>query len=679
MARRPSLPPLAPMLATAGGPPPAGRDWVLEPKYDGVRALALADARGAALVSRNGNDKTAQFPDVAAALARVAARAGRMLVLDGEIVALEVGQPARFQQLQGRIHGRHRGGAPAAGFVAFDLLHDGDESLLALPWTERRARLEKLLARPPAGVLLAETLRGSLETATARARRSGWEGLIAKRADAPYDPGRRSPAWRKIKVEHQQEFVVGGWTAPRNSRQHIGSLLVGYYDGGRFVYAGHVGTGFDVATLEAVHARLVKLERATPPFERAPKVNMPARWTEPALVVEVRFNEWTADGKLRQPVFLGMRDDKRARDVVREPGPSGAMPAAPAVAEPAAEAPAPRTGLVRQRRRTAAATLVRPVASHGDLVAALDEIEDGGGSGTLHVGDVPLAVSNLGKVFFPVTGTTKGDLLRYYARIAPHLLPAIADRPLVLKRFPNGVRGSAFYQQRAQGAIPPGVRVEPVEGSDGAEPRFIGGDLPTLLHLVQLGAISVDPWHARVGSLDCADYSIIDLDPGPKAPFRRVVEVAHAAIEELDRLGLRWVIKTSGASGLHLFVPLAPGTPDEAARLLAELVATRVADRHPKIATIVRAVARRPLGTVYVDFLQNIRGKTVASVYAVRARPTPTVSTPLLVDELVPDLDPREFTVDTVLARMHETGDLWARAMRRPNSLEALGALPHAR
>jgi bifunctional non-homologous end joining protein LigD len=666
------------MLATSGGPPPAGREWVLEPKYDGIRALSLADPRGAVLVSRNGNDKTAQFPDVAAALARVAARAGRLLVLDGEIVALTDGNPGRFQQLQGRIHGEHRNGAPAAGFVAFDLLHDGDDSLLSLPWSERRARLEQLLARPPAGVLLAETLRGSLASATERARRSGWEGLIAKRADSAYDPGRRSPAWRKIKVEHQQEFVVGGWTAPRNTRQHLGSLLVGYYEGDRFIYAGHVGTGFDVATLGDVHARLVRLERKTPPFETAPRVNTPARWTEPRMVVEVRFNEWTDEGKLRQPVFLGVRDDKRARDVVREPGPSGLPRSVTAIRERAGSAAAPAAGLVRQRRRTAAATLVRPVAPRKNLVAALDEIEDAGGSGTLTLGDSSLAVSNLGKVFFPVTGTTKGDLMRYYARIAPHLLPAIADRPLVLKRFPNGVRGSAFYQQRAQGAIPAGVRVEPVEGSEGAEPRFVGGDLPTLLHLVQLGAVSVDPWHARVGSLDCADYSIIDLDPGPKAPFRRVVEVAHAAIEELDRLGLRWVIKTSGARGLHLFVPLAAGTPDEAARLLAELVATRVAERHPKIATVVRAVARRPVGTVYVDYLQNIRGKTVASVYAVRARPTPTVSTPLMPEELTPDLDPREFTVDTVLARMHETGDLWARAMRRPNSLDGLGALPHA-
>jgi bifunctional non-homologous end joining protein LigD len=303
----------------------------------------------------------------------------------------------------------------------------------------------------------------------------------------------------------------------------------------------------------------------------------------------------------------------------------------------------------------------------------LEDIERDGGQGVLDLPDGELDVSNLDKVFFPQTKHTKGDVMRFYARVAPYLLPAIADRALVMKRFPNGVRGKAFYQQKAPADPPPGVRVEPVsdEGLT-TQKRLIGGDLATLLYIVQLGAISVDPWHSRVRTVKYADYSIIDLDPGPRAPFRRVIEVAHAVKQVLDQLGLRAVPKTSGASGVHIVLPLAPGVPNDGARMIAEVVATTVAERHPKIATVERWVKARPSGAVYVDFLQNIRGKTVAGVYSVRAQPRPTVSTPLTWDEVTDDLDPAAFTIDTVLPRIRDVGDLWAKGMKTPNSLEGV-------
>jgi bifunctional non-homologous end joining protein LigD len=284
-----------------------------------------------------------------------------------------------------------------------------------------------------------------------------------------------------------------------------------------------------------------------------------------------------------------------------------------------------------------------------------------------------LEVSNLDKVFFPKTKTTKGDVMRFYARVAPYLLPAIADRPLVMKRFPNGVRGKAFYQQRAPSDRPASVRVEPVS-DDGltTQDRIIGGDFATLLYVIQLGAISIDPWHSRVQSVKHADYSIIDLDPGPRAQFRRVIEVAHVVKEVLDELGLHAVPKTSGASGIHIVLPLAPGVPNDGARIVAEVVARRVAERRPKIATVERWVKARPSGTVYVDFLQNIRGKTVAGVYSVRAQPQPSVSTPLQWSELTDDLDPTTFTIDSVLPRLRAKGDLWAKGMKTPNSLDGI-------
>jgi bifunctional non-homologous end joining protein LigD len=308
------------------------------------------------------------------------------------------------------------------------------------------------------------------------------------------------------------------------------------------------------------------------------------------------------------------------------------------------------------------------------LVAQLERIEAAGGDGRLELtGGGALDVTNLDKVFFPRPRRTKGDLLRYYARVAPVLLPAIADRPLVLRRFPNGITSPAFYQQKAPDRVPEGVRVESLTDADGeVERRFVGGDLSTLFYTVQLGAISVDPWHGRLGTLDEADYSIIDLDPGPRASFRHVVEVARWVREELDSLGLRAALKTSGATGLHIALPLSPGTPHEAARLVAELVATRVAQRHPRRATVVRAVRARPESAVYVDYLQNIPGKTVAGVYSARARPGATVSTPLEWDELNDDLDARAFTIDTVPERIARVGDVWALAMSRPNRLESL-------
>ena len=325
-----------------------------------------------------------------------------------------------------------------------------------------------------------------------------------------------------------------------------------------------------------------------------------------------------------------------------------------------------RRGAKRPRRtvaRTLSGSRIR------DLIGAIAAIEEDGGAGTLAlVGDARLDVSNLDKRFFPKRGYTKGDLMAYYASVSPFLLPAIADRPLVMKRFPNGIGAPSFYQQRAPDDPPAGVRVEPVadEGLK-TQQRLVGGDLTTLLYLVQLGVISIDPWHSRVQSVGFADYSIVDLDPGPRASFRRVVDVALWVGEELDRLGLHGVPKTSGASGIHIVLPLVAETPNETARLMAEIVATRVAERHPAATTVTRWVQSRPASAVYVDFLQNIRGKTVAGVYSARATPDATVSAPLRWSELTADLDPRAFTIETMGARLLEVGDLWREGMRRLN------------
>jgi len=681
---------LTPMLASIGSGLPAGGSWVFEPKYDGIRILAFAADNRARLVSRNGLDKTRQFPEVAEALLELSKRKKRRFVLDGEIVVMRGDTPARFQELQARMHVNdpaaiesHRLDTPAA-LVVFDILLDGKTSLVAEPWRVRRKHLAALLQPPGrSNALRLSDVDEDGKSMLGKARRNGWEGVIAKRADSLYESGRRSRSWIKLKIEKRQEFVVGGWTEPRNSREHIGALLLGYYnDNGELVYARHTGTVFSAASLRDMFARLHRIERRESPFATIPRTNEQAHWTRPNVVVEIKFNEWTTDGKLRQPVFVGVRDDKSPRDVVREPNSLAAAspPSTPSSdrvrARPQRRVAASARTSPRRARTSYAPARSQPTSREAaDIAAQLQTLETAGEDGQLELpregGE--LEVSNLGKVFFPSTRHTKGDVMRFYASIAPVLLPAIADRPLVMKRFPNGVRGKAFYQQRAPANPPESVRVEPVsdEGLT-TQPRLIGGDLATLLYVVQLGAISVDPWHSRVQSVQFADYSIVDLDPGPRAPFARVVEVAHEVKVVLDDLGLRAVPKTSGASGLHVVVPLPPGVPNGGARMIAELIATKVAERKPRLATIERWVNARPKGAVYVDFLQNIRGKTVAGVYSVRAQPQPTVSTPLLWDELTEDLSPLAFTIDTVLPRLREHGDLWAKAMRRPNSLEGI-------
>jgi bifunctional non-homologous end joining protein LigD len=311
------------MYATIAGEMPSGRDWIYEQKYDGMRVIVVASRRGVHLVTRNGREKRAQFPEIASAMRELARAAGRSLVLDGEIVALVRGRPAAFQALQGRLH-RTSGvsamvKASPAAIVLFDVLRDGRMNLMPRPLTERRARLEDIVATVDDPRVRISAASSSGRTMIGRARRGGWEGVIAKRSDSRYVPGARSREWLKLKLQHRSEFVVGGYTDPRLSRPYIGALLLGYFDGkGALHYAGHMGGGFDREGLRDMLRRLAPLERKTSPFAESVKTNEPAHWVAPRVVVEVKFAEWTADGKLRQPIFLGVRDDKNARDVRRE-------------------------------------------------------------------------------------------------------------------------------------------------------------------------------------------------------------------------------------------------------------------------------------------------------------------------------------------------------------------------
>jgi bifunctional non-homologous end joining protein LigD len=542
------------MLATLADPPLTGAGLLYEPKYDGIRALVHVPSAGnrdsVRIWSRLGNEKTAQFPSIVQALEQLRKGLPGPLLIDAEIVALdEKGRPAGFQRLQGRIHLKESRDveqidkAQPVALIAFDLLRDGDEDIRGLPLTERRARLEARIGRHSSDELrISEQAAGDGRALHERARREGWEGLIVKEARSPYQSGRRSPAWRKMKLLHEQEFVVGGWTEPRHARQYFGALLLGVYDDktGALTYTGHTGTGFNQAELERLWKLLKPREVPKSPFSSRVKTNEPAHWVRPELVAQVRFTEWTADGKLRHPVYLGLRDDKRPEEVRRETSARG---------EPnhgGTDVPQPFPGKKTSKKTARSPRASRSKPSANAMSSVIDQLralEDARRDGTIELPDgFGLGVTNLAKVFWPEGKLTKGDLLRYYAEVSPLILPAVADRPLVMKRFPNGVGGPAFYQQRSrQENPPPGVRIEtlPDEFEPISEPdarRFIGGSLITLLYMTQIAAISQDPWFSRVQSPLDADYCAIDLDPGDETPFSRVLDVARWVRDELETL-----------------------------------------------------------------------------------------------------------------------------------------------
>jgi bifunctional non-homologous end joining protein LigD len=665
------------MLASTADAPLDSSELAYEPKYDGIRALVSIAPRGESVHfwSRLGNEKTVQFPEIADAIRAWAKRIDRPLVVDGEIVALDGhGTPIGFQNLQGRIHvknPRAAGVDPAAisgtntAFIAFDLLRDGDEDVRGLPLRERRLRLEQLFERAQAPrVRISEQVIGDGRALHARASVNGWEGLIAKRLAAPYHSGRRTPDWRKLKLVRHQTCVVGGWTDPRGTRPFFGALLLGVYDeGGQLQYVGHSGAGFTDAELGRVWKQLHAIQTRICPFATLPKTNEKPHWVKPTLVAEVKFTEWTADGKLRHPTYLGLRDDVDPRSVRKEPDVRSRVHVVER-AEAAERAP-----------KLAAKVATKPDTA--DLVDQLDAIQSSGGDGVLKLpeGD-KLEVTNLGKVFWPKLKLTKGDLFRHYARVSPYLLPVLADRPLVMKRYPNGVDAKPFYQHRAPDKLPPSVRVMEVESETERRPHIIGGTLKTLMYTTQLASISQDPWFSRVQSLDVADHVAIDLDPPEGAPFRRVLDVALWVREELDALNAPGFAKTSGAGGLHVYIPLPSGTPYEAGVLFCQIVATLVAKKHPRAATVERAVKARG-SRIYVDYLQNIRGKTLASAYSARASEFAGVSTPLTWEEVEAGVSPKDFTIRNFAERLRETGDVWA-ALRKSKGADLRAVMKFA-
>lgn len=724
---------LLPMFASIGTEVP-GKGWAYEPKYDGIRVLSVATGKDVKLMTRNHKDKSFQFPELTTALSKLRHEIGSDFILDGEIVAISENKPARFQKLQARIHETDAATIEAAlsngavRYIIFDVLSLDSINVTGLEWLNRREMLEDIFSSLfnkeitdfiQLSQVSIDNGNGSGKKLLSQAVEQGWEGVIAKQVNRPYQPGARVVWWQKLKIERRQEFVIGGFTDPRRSRAYFGALIIGYYKKHELVYAAHVGSGFNSKSLKAIHEKLVAIAQPVSPFNSKISTNEKPHWVKPILVAEVKFSQWTEDGRLRHPIFIGLRDDKRASEIKQE---TTSMQMKPLTLSAPDKLKQTASGKLKQskkvepkmtgkdienpdRLKTNSASVgrnssTRSMASKGNKTSSRSMASKGkkpSGRSMASIGKKPsarsiasivkqlddtgsddnvieiergeeLKVTNLDKVFFPEDGITKGDIMKYYTMVSPLILPVISGRPLVLRRFPEGINSEAFYQHQA-GNVPQGVKTATVAVTKNAREQIIGGDLLTLLYTVQIGSISVDPWHSRVPHTQNADYAILDLDPGKRAPFSAVMEVVGLVKEVMDSFGLHGALKTSGATGMHIYLPLPPSVSNESAQILAELIATQVATMYPNVATVERAVKKRKATAVYVDFLQNIMGKTVASAYSVRARKGATVSTPLEWDELSDSLDPAQFTIATVLDRFGSKGDIWNKALSKPNHL----------
>jgi bifunctional non-homologous end joining protein LigD len=599
-----------PMLASVDTGVPHGDGWTFEVKFDGYRALAYLRGGECRLVSRNDNDLTGRFPELARAL--VKAVRSPNAVVDGEVCRIDPSGRTSFSELQ-------QGTGPLV-YYAFDLLELDGEPLVELPLRERKERLRTLLDGRVKNVAFSEGFDDG-DTLFQVAKEQDFEGVIAKRLASTYKVGRRTRDWLKIKTENTDEFVVVGYTRGAGRRAGtFGSLVLAVNEGNELRYVGNVGTGFDDAEIRRLLQLLKPLHRETSPFVVVPK--MPrvrkgdVQWVEPRLVAQVRYGEWTHDGHLRHPAYQGIREDKEAAEVT---------------------APQPIEDVIRKGKRE-------------------------------------LRLSNLDKPFWPEEGITKGDLLRYYRTVAPVLLPHLKDRPFTMRRYPDGAYGQAFFQKDAPKHMPDWIPTfhALVSARDSARTKKwidfpLVNDELALLWMVNMGCIDMNAWYSRVDKPDRPDFVLFDLDPTPEVPWRQTVEVALILRELLDALELESFPKTSGGTGFHVLVPLDRRSTYDDSRQVAEIVAGAIPRAHPKLATTEGSKARRR--GVLIDSNQNGEGKTIASAYSVRPKPNTPVSTPLRWDEVDDKLNPAIYTMPVVLERVQLHGDLHAPMLTTRQSL----------
>jgi len=634
------------MLASTVERPFSDPSWLFEIKWDGVRTLARLEDGALKLISRNGIDVTKQYPELVELPKIVSAREA---ILDGEIVALDEKGHSGFARLQQRMHVR----APAPTLVAqvpvtyylFDLLYLDGYDLRHVPLLQRKEFL-RILLHAGNRVRFSDHQIAQGKELYELAGANGLEGIIGKRSDSLYGEG-RSNSWVKIKQTTTIDAVIGGWTEPRSPGLRFGALLLGLYEGEKLRFIGHVGSGFDGNTQESI-GRMLK-ERAVPlcTFEKIPDANEPEHWVKPELVARVKYSEWTPDRRLRHPVFLGLRNDARPQDLTWKSEVQAAKAGAPPL-------PA-RSPNVVSAPEVVGKVLTEKARIENELFKGTAE------SAVVEIDGKRMRWSNLNKVYWPESGYTKRDLLAYYYRMADCILPFLRNRALVLRRYPDGIKGQSFFQKDVREGIPDWLETVAIGSEEkGQDIHYVvANDLASLLFLTSLGCIDHNPWSSRIDSIEHPDYFFFDLDPSDETDFSVVLTIARALHRKLEDIGVAPFLKTSGATGFHLYIPVEPVYSYAQLRTFAEVVARMVSAEHPNLVTHERMVAKRPKGRVLIDVHQNATGKPLAAPYVVRAFPRAPVSAPVSARELKPNLVAEKFNIKTMPARVEEKGDLW--------------------
>ena len=686
-----------PMLATPMDHAFTREGWLFELKYDGIRAMVSVAGDQVRITGRRGGDETARYPEAHAIRAGIRAR---QAIVDGELVVLDAGGRPSFERMQQRINVsreadvRRVAAEHPVTFVAFDLLELEGRDLLSTELRIRKKTLRETIVDSP-NILFAAHVEGDGTSLFDVARGSGIEGIVGKRADSLYRPGIRSPDWVKIKSWLSQSCVIAGYTAGRGRRSNqLGALILAVLDGTRLVHCGQVGTGFDDKTLRDLRERLRPLEVPRCPLEVTPKTSEPATWVNPELVCEVRFAGWTRDGILRHPAYRTLRPDQRPEDCTRElPIDPNRLPlvaartngAPPLPSDEAAKGPRPR-GVPKSVLKPATET-GRPGGAAGrrateggegppqrqdpDESAALSELRTLKANAHWEIAGRRLPLTNLDKVLWPADGITKRDMIEYYVRMAPFMLPYLRERPLSMQVFPDGIDGKSFWRKDKPAHAPGWIESWTYHGEK-TKTYIVVNEVATLAWVANAGVIDLHPWHSRIDAPNDPDWAVFDLDPFEPATFQDVVDIAKLVKAALDHYGMHGVVKTSGQTGLQIYVPVRRGPDYSAVRHWVEEVGRAIDQAAPGRVSWEWSVAKRT-GRIRIDYTQNIINKTLAAPYSLRPAPGAPVSTPITWEELDdPELRPDRWNITSIAARVAERGDLFAPVLHADQGIPAI-------
>ncbi|HEX6431506.1 MAG TPA: non-homologous end-joining DNA ligase, partial [Niastella sp.] len=688
--RKPMPSGIIPMLATLTDDAFDDKDWVFEIKYDGYRALSYINGSDVTIMSRKNLSFNQKFSPVVTALEEL----GMEAVIDGEIVALNEDGKSEFQLLQQW----QKNGQGELIYYVFDLLWINGYNIMALPLHERKEILQQLLPKH-AMIRYSDHIEQAGNQFFEAAIQQGLEGIMAKQIDSPYSPKVRTRQWLKIKSNQRQEVVIGGFTETRGSRSHFGALVLGVYEKNKLIYVGHTGSGFTEQSLATIYKKLKTLITPTSPFDKKPKTNMPCTWVKPVLVCEVKFSEWTKDNILRQPIFMGLREDKKAKEVLKEK----AIHTTAAVQEGEQESAShqqqkhttqkmqtktakkktgskPTRAVTKNVKSRTPARIIRMDGLNPERKSQPTKGESGVKQSTkstastqspkgflnetdkeqvIIINKKELTFTNLDKIYWPTEKITKRDLLNYYNRIAPYILPYMKDRPQSMNRHPNGIKKPGFYQKDVTGKVADWIeKHDYVAESDGEKKQYlVCTDEASLLYMANLGCIEMNPWHSTTKKPDNPTWCVIDLDPG-NISFDKVIETALVVKDLADDLQIDTYCKTSGSTGLHIYIPLGAAYDYDQSRQLAELMVTLVHSEIPSFTSLERSPAKRK-NKIYLDYLQNRSIQTIAAPYSLRPKPGATASAPLHWEEVKKGLSIQDFTIENMYDRAKEVGDLF--------------------